>query len=91
MKIRHFFRRSLLLLFLFIFTVNLVTAAAPPAYIMKTDGGTVCVQDAASGEWVFRSAVCSKMLSAHDQKLLESGIFLYNQSDFTSAVEDFCS
>lgn len=64
--------------------------AAGPCLLTEQDG-FVCVVDSATGSVIHRSDVPVAQFSQRDQLLLEAGIPLESQADFTSAMEDFCS
>lgn len=91
MLCKSLFRRfSLLFALLLLLTIG-VCAEAPAQYTMRLHEGRICVQEAATGEWIYCSDVCGSMLSQRDQLLLENGIALHDRAEFTSAIEDFCS
>ena len=70
----------------------LATAAvAASPYTMTTRDGFVCVVDSNTGDVFYRSDIPAALLSQRDRLLLEAGIALETQADFTSALEDFCS
>ena len=73
-------------------TLALTTAAAAAAPCLMTEhDGFVCIVDGDTGEFLYRSDVPVDLLSQRDRLLLEAGIPLESQTDFTSALEDFCS
>ncbi len=86
---KHLQRAAALLLAAALFPT--ASAAAPAAYTMTLLNGCIAVRDNATGAWVYRSDIRAELLSQRDQLLLETGIALQNQADFTRAVEDFCS
>ena len=67
------------------------SAAAAAPYTMTEHDGFVCVVDNATGALICCSDVPVALLTQRDQLLLEAGIPLESQADFTSAMEDFCS
>lgn len=66
-------------------------AAAAIPYAMTEHEGFVCIVDNATGAFVYCSDVPVSLLSQRDRLLLEAGIPLQTQADFTRAIEDFCS
>ena len=66
-------------------------AAAASGRVMTENGGFVAVMDGATGGLLCRTDVPVALLSQRDRLLLEAGIPLETQADFTRAMEDFCS
>ena len=83
--------RILCLLLAALLLASAVSAAEPIHYTMTVCDGFVSVRDEESGDWIYRSQVPVSSLSQRDQLLLEAGIPLHSHTDFTSALEDFCS
>lgn len=91
MKFRCVLRRSVILLSSLLLLTALVTAAELPTYTMTVHEGFICVKEMSSGDWIYCTRVRADMLPPADQLLLEAGVPLCSQAEFTSAVEDFCS
>ena len=91
MTLHRFWKTAGLLWSILLLTSVFAAAKTLPAYTMTIHEGFVCVQEYATGSWIYRSNVRAEMLSQRDQLLLETGIGLNSQAEFTRAVEDFCS
>ena len=92
MKCKAFSRRAARTIAACAAAVFLSTAAAAASpYTMTLHDGFICVVEGDSGTLLYRSDVPASLLSQRDRLLLEAGIPLETQADFTRAVEDFCS